>query len=113
MRSGPLAGSPGEPESALAGFSPPFRGFGLAAFFVPRCACVAFDLVEDVSVLAPACDTLALAQAHGKCDDLAHGIHEQIEVGGKVCRCRLNIDPPCRSKFDPGRVADFQISNCG
>ena len=23
------------------------------------------------------------------------------------CRRRLNIDPPCRSNIDPGRVADF------
>ena len=28
------------------------------------------------------------------------------------CWRRLNIAPPCRSKFDPGRVADFQASNC-
>ena len=29
--------------------------------------------------------------------------------GGPVpgCQCRLNIDPPCRSNIDPGRVADF------
>jgi hypothetical protein len=23
------------------------------------------------------------------------------------CQRRLNIEPPCRSKFEPGRVADF------
>jgi PAS domain-containing protein len=32
---------------------------------------------------------------------------------GYDCQRRLNIDPPCRSKFDPGRVAGFQIGNCG
>ena len=34
-------------------------------------------------------------------------------VAPQACQRRLNIDPPCRSKIDPGRVADFQISNCG
>lgn len=29
------------------------------------------------------------------------------------CQRRLNIDPPCRSNIDPGRVAEFSISNCG
>ena len=29
------------------------------------------------------------------------------------CRRRLNIDPPCRSNIDPGRVADIGTSNCG
>jgi|GEM_PF-2902022 len=30
-----------------------------------------------------------------------------------VCWRRLNSDPPCRSNIDPGRVAEFGISNCG
>jgi len=30
-----------------------------------------------------------------------------------ACRRRLNSDPPCRSNIDPGRVAEFGISNCG
>lgn len=29
------------------------------------------------------------------------------------CWCRPKIDPPCRSKFDPGWGAAFLISNCG
>ena len=29
------------------------------------------------------------------------------------CRRRLNIDPPCRSNSDPGRVAGVGTSNCG
>ena len=33
--------------------------------------------------------------------------------GQPVCRRRLNIDPPCRSNIDPGRVADVGTSNCG
>ena len=37
-----------------------------------------------MQTLAPACDAVALAQAHGERDGLAHGIHEQIEIGGEV-----------------------------
>ena len=29
------------------------------------------------------------------------------------CPRRLNIEPPCRSNIEPGRVAGFQFSNCG
>ena len=29
------------------------------------------------------------------------------------CWRRLNSDPPCRSNIDPGRIAEFGISNCG
>ena len=29
------------------------------------------------------------------------------------CRRRLNIDPPCRFKIDPGRNADISVSACG
>ena len=29
------------------------------------------------------------------------------ELEGENCRRRLNIDPPCRSNIDPGRVAGF------
>ena len=28
-------------------------------------------------------------------------------VTSLLCSRRLNIDPPCRSKFDPGRAAAF------
>jgi hypothetical protein len=43
---------------------------------------------------------------------------DQREAGGSFelepdCWRRLNIDPPCRSNIDPGRVADSGISNCG
>jgi Arm DNA-binding domain len=31
----------------------------------------------------------------------------------QLCWRRLNSDPPCRSNIDPGRVAEFGISNCG
>ena len=33
----------------------------------------------------------------------------------KALRCwrHLNSDPPCRSNIDPGRIAEFGISNCG
>ncbi len=30
-----------------------------------------------------------------------------------ICWRRLNSDPPCRSNIDPGRIAEFGISNCG
>ena len=36
------------------------------------------------------------------------GDHMQFD-----CRRRLNIDPPCRSNIDPGRVAGVGTSNCG
>jgi len=29
------------------------------------------------------------------------------------CRRRLNFDPPCRSKFDPGRIVDEVAVGCG
>jgi hypothetical protein len=60
-------------------------GLGFAAlFFVLRSAGVAFDLVEDVDMLAPGRHTLALAKTHGEGDGLAHGVHQQVEVGGEV-----------------------------
>lgn len=34
-------------------------------------------------------------------------------VEGGECWRRLNSDPPCRSNIDPGRIAEFGISNCG
>ena len=38
-----------------------------------------------------------------------------IKLGGYPLGCwrRLNSDPPCRSNIDPGRIAEFGISNCG
>jgi hypothetical protein len=30
-----------------------------------------------------------------------------IKLLEQVCQRRLNIDPPCRSNIDPGRVAEF------
>ena len=30
-----------------------------------------------------------------------------------ACWRHLNSDPPCRSNIDPGRIAEFGISNCG
>lgn len=37
-----------------------------------------------------------------------------IEGGDdSVCWRHLNSDPPCRSNIDPGRIAEFGISNCG
>ena len=38
-------------------------------------------------------------------------IHSELVRLG--CRRRLNIDPPCRSNSDPGRVAGVGTSNCG
>lgn len=34
---------------------------------------------------------------------------EEVEI----CWRHLNSDPPCRSNIDPGRIAEFGISNCG
>ena len=31
----------------------------------------------------------------------------------RSCWRHLNSDPPCRSNIDPGRIAEFGISNCG
>ena len=31
----------------------------------------------------------------------------------QACWRHLNSDPPCRSNIDPGRIAEFGISNCG
>lgn len=37
------------------------------------------------------------------------------EMLAKLVPCwrHLNSDPPCRSNIDPGRIAEFGISNCG
>jgi hypothetical protein len=36
---------------------------------------------------------------------MAHARRKLFELHANHCRRRLNIDPPCRFKFDPGRVA--------
>jgi hypothetical protein len=38
-------------------------------------------------------------------DEALHNVREAIKAYG--CLRRLNIDPPCRSNIDPGRVANF------
>ena len=38
------------------------------------------------------------------------GPRTELEI---QCPRRLNIEPPCRSNIEPGRVAGFQFSNCG
>ena len=40
-------------------------------------------------------------------------IDEVQHALGTECWRRLNSDPPCRSNIDPGRIAEFGISNCG
>ena len=30
-----------------------------------------------------------------------------VQISVLTCQRRLNIDPPCRSNIDPGRVAGF------
>jgi glyoxylate/hydroxypyruvate reductase A len=42
-------------------------------------------------------------QRHGECKAEAAIPTSERRVG---CRRRLNIDPPCRSNIDPGRVAN-------
>ncbi|MBP7485017.1 MAG: type VI secretion system tip protein VgrG [Aquabacterium sp.] len=48
-----------------------------------------------------------------------HGLHNSpgtanaIRFEDKACWRHLNSDPPCRSNIDPGRIAEFGISNCG
>ena len=36
---------------------------------------------------------------------------DRVKILG--CRRRLNIDPPCRFKIDPGGNADISIGACG
>ena len=42
-------------------------------------------------------------------------VFEQIvgNIQSIGCWRHLNSDPPCRSNIDPGRIAEFGISNCG
>ena len=57
-------------------------------------------------------------------DGLAHELPPAIDQalvdagfkgkpGPMACWRHLNSDPPCRSNIDPGRIAEFGISNCG
>ena len=44
----------------------------------------------------------------------AHRVLHRIVVNRDIgCQRRLNIEPPCRSSIEPGRVAGFCASNCG
>ena len=44
---------------------------------------------------------------------LEDGTHCEEASSLAECWRRLNSDPPCRSNIDPGRIAEFGISNCG
>ena len=45
--------------------------------------------------------------------DLSKLLGVSVDVLTPNCWRRLNSDPPCRSNIDPGRIAEFGISNCG
>ncbi len=36
-----------------------------------------------------------------------------LALGMYCCWRRPKNDPPCRLKIDPGKIADFSLSNCG
>lgn len=67
-------------------------------------------------------DDEARVAARRQVIDIPETPYEVVEhqILGQICRCgrvhcwrRPNIDPPCRSKFDPGRGAAFLSSSCG
>ena len=49
--------------------------------------------------------------------NVMHALDMQTGIGEVIvyykCWRHLNSDPPCRSNIDPGRIAEFGISNCG
>ena len=45
--------------------------------------------------------------------DTSGSMGENGKIEALNCWRRLNSDPPCRSNIDPGRIAEFGISNCG
>ena len=67
--------------------------------------------------LPPAIDqALVDAGFKGKPGPMAlNTLIHRIAVLSKAHQCwrHLNSDPPCRSNIDPGRIAEFGISNCG
>ena len=39
--------------------------------------------------------------------NIDYSLYCDARVSGDLCPRRLNIDPPCRFKFDPGRAVAF------
>src|SRR5450830_289907 len=61
-----------------------FRGLGLAAFFVLRVPHGLFDLAHVVGRLPPVAHAPFFTPVRGQSDGFAHGIEQQIDVGGVV-----------------------------
>jgi hypothetical protein len=74
-----------------------------------------------VSPLDGRLDSLILPHVNGHCmqifiDEIAARYPNErvvMVLDGAGCWRRPNIDPPCRSKCDPGRGAAFLSSSCG
>ena len=62
-----------------------------------------------------------LGLARARCQDSSEmaellGLDRELVafiIATQLCWRHLNSDPPCRSNIDPGRIAEFGISNCG
>jgi hypothetical protein len=59
-------------------------GFGFATFFVLRRAHETFDLAQVVRLLAPVTAPHLVTPTGDEGNDLAHGVTQQVDVGGKV-----------------------------
>jgi len=57
---------------------------GFAAFLVLRRTHEALDLPDVVAVLAPVAEVKGVAPLRGERDDFAHGVIQQVDVGGEV-----------------------------
>ena len=67
---------------------------------------LATDAAEILPRALPLADHASIAYA-------ADYWSARAQLNERLCWRHLNSDPPCRSNIDPGRIAEFGISNCG
>ena len=68
---------------------------------------------EAIESCSPALDQGIRVQTPGGIFDVQWSNEGKATAMGQLCSLRLNIEPPCRSNIEPGRVAEFGVSNCG
>ncbi|MEY3125503.1 MAG: hypothetical protein RLZZ573_2023, partial [Pseudomonadota bacterium] len=64
-----------------------------------------FILAGQIAYVAEVSDDIQVKSGHE--DSRLRVIYGNGTESNLFCRRRLNIDPPCRSNIDPGRVASF------
>ena len=95
---------------ALLFFSKPLEAVALFFLFMVPAAILIFAASWGFMVMnygdALRLETLRQQGSKGRYGNDVQKMHT-------VCWRHLNSDPPCRSNIDPGRIAEFGISNCG